>query len=210
MPSRYNIDSIINKKINSLLILSEGKIHKTKGGNLHRTILCKCDCGKTKTFQLSSVLNKSIKSCGCHSSKTASKRMKILNTKHGLYNTLEYNTWQSIKKRCLNVNHKYYKYYGGRGITICESWKNSFENFLNDMGIKPSKEYSIDRIDNNKGYDKENCRWTTNKIQSRNVRTNVIYSFKNEKRCISEWSEILKMTRYKTIKYLNENGGTKN
>lgn len=206
MAKRLDISTIIDKKINSLFVLSEGEPHITSGGNIHRTIICKCDCGKVKTFQMSSVLNNIVKSCGCYSAMMAKKRMKILNKKHGQTLTSEYNTWSSMKKRCNNKTHKAYKYYGAIGIKVCDSWLNSYENFINDMGKKPSKEYSLDRIDFTKGYYKENCRWATNKEQCRNLKNNVLFEYNNEIKCVGEWCEILKLTRYKTLKFLKENG----
>lgn len=80
------------------------------------------------------------------------------------------------------------------------------ESFIEDMGKKPSKEYSLDRIDGTKGYNKENCRWATKTEQSRNTKNNILFRYKNQTKCVSEWSEILKLTRYLTIKFLKENG----
>lgn len=210
MAKRYNIDLLVNTKINYLLIIGEGEPHKTISGYIHRTVVCKCDCNKIKSFQLSLILNKSTKSCGCHSAKMAKNRMAIYAKTHGETLTTEYNTWQSMKKRCLNVNHKYYKDYGGRGITVCNSWLNSYENFILDMGKKPNKTLSLDRINYNLGYFKENCRWVTQKEQCRNVRNNINFEYNGEIKCIGEWREVFNFTRYKTIKFLKENGVRKN
>lgn len=89
---------------------------------------------------------------------------------HGMYRTTTYKTWRSMKERVLNPLNSNFKNYGGRGITICDEWKNSFLAFYRDMGPRPSKNHSIDRIDNEKGYSKENCRWATKTEQSRNQR----------------------------------------
>jgi len=88
---------------------------------------------------------------------------------HGMYKSLEYSSWFNMKQRCFNKNNVRYKDYGGRGITVCDRWKNSFENFYNDMGER-KEGFSLDRIDNNKGYYKENCRWSDNIEQGRNRR----------------------------------------
>lgn len=89
-------------------------------------------------------------------------------TTHGLYKHPLYYTWLSMKQRCYNPNVARYARYGGRGITVCDRWKNSFPNFLNDMGEKPSSSHSIDRIDNDGNYEPGNCRWSTNEIQNTN------------------------------------------
>ncbi len=88
--------------------------------------------------------------------------------KHGMCGTPEYNTWHSMKTRCYNKNVTYYKYYGGRGIKVCESWKNSFRAFYNDMGNKPFPKAQIDRINNDGNYEPGNCRWVTPKQNSQN------------------------------------------
>lgn len=89
---------------------------------------------------------------------------------HGMYLTKEYIAWQNMKRRCYYENYNSYKNYGGRGITVCDSWKNSFENFFKDIGPMPTKKHSLDRIDNNGNYGPLNCRWTTRSVQSRNKR----------------------------------------
>jgi len=93
--------------------------------------------------------------------------------RHGMEGSKEYAIWIGMKQRCFNRNISYYKYYGGRGISVCAEWLK-FENFYKDMGKRPA-EHSLDRVDNNKGYSKENCRWATRKEQMRNKRDNVIY-----------------------------------
>ena len=112
-----------------------------------------------------------------------------MTTKHGKSNTSEYDIWQGIKKRCHNQTHKLYPYYGGRGITMCEEWRNDFMSFYNDMGTRPTPKHSLDRIDNEKGYYKDNCRWVTKEVQANNTRTNVFIEYKGKRQTIAQWAK---------------------
>lgn len=124
---------------------------------------CICDCGFKASISQVNLTNKISTKC-----KSCAMKGKV--SKHGKSRTSEYTTWSSMKERCYNKNNKNYIHYGGRGINVCDSWKKSFENFVKDMGKKPGKEYSLDRIDNNGDYNKENCRWATKKTQIKNRR----------------------------------------
>ena len=106
-------------------------------------------------------------------------------------------TWTSIKSRCYNPKHEHFYLYGGRGIIVCERWKNSFQAFLEDMGDRPLNT-TIDRKDNNLGYNKENCRWVTWEIQQNNKRTNRIITENGKSLTITQWSKELNVTT-KTI-----------
>lgn len=155
----------------------------------HFTYECICDCGNKKNVQKGHLTRNKIKSCGCYRREVTPDR-----TKHGgarkNKNTSEYNAWIAIRKRCYNKNHKYYSSYGGRGIEMCKRWKDDFSEFISDMGNKPinNRSISIDRIDNNKGYYPENCRWATQKIQSNNRRSNRHITYNGETHTITEWS----------------------
>ena len=141
-----------------------------------------CVCGKEKKLTLQEV-KKNI-SCGCMNKYDHNKT-------HGLSKSSEYKSWQGIKDRCLNANSPSFKYYGERGITICDDWKDSFEIFLNDMGKKPSKNHTIERLDVNKGYSKENCIWATKKQQANNRRSNYLLTYKGITKTRSEWADLI-------------------
>ncbi len=128
--------------------------------------LCRCSCGKEKSVIGQNLKNGQSKNCG------HDKQAKILKSiqTHGMHKTSEYGIWRGIKDRCTNPNRPEYKHYGGRGIKCCESWSESFENFYKDMGKRPSKKHSIDRIDVNGHYELSNCRWVTSLIQNLNKR----------------------------------------
>lgn len=121
-------------------------------------------------------------------------------TKHGKTKTLEYRTWRTIKQRCHNEKHSHYSYYGGRGIKVCDRWMKSFENFLIDMGKKPSIKHTIDRKNSNGNYTPKNCRWATRKEQMNNTSWNVFIKYKGVTKSQTEWSELLGL-HYNTIKY---------
>jgi len=132
---------------------------------------CNCDCGKSITVRLCSLTSEATKSCGCLNKQTRAERAKTgaLSRKHGLSRHPLYSSWSTMKSRCYNPNSTKYHLYGGRGIEICDRWKDSFVNFLEDMGERPNG-CSLDRIDGNKGYSPENCKWSTYSDQNRNRR----------------------------------------
>jgi hypothetical protein len=150
---------------------------------------CLCDCGTIKNISGKNLRSGNTKSCGCLNI----ERIGSLNLKHGGCSggkTPEYFIWRSIIERCTNPNNKDYKYYGGRGINICPEWRYDFKRFILEMGRQPSG-LTIDRIDNNKWYSKENCRWVSQKTQNNNSRNNTILTFNNKSHTISEWGSLL-------------------
>jgi len=116
------------------------------------------------------------------------EKLSDANTTHGKIFFKEYKTWQNMKTRCYNSNNKHYNRYGGRGIKVCDRWLNSFENFFADMGECPEG-FSIDRIDNDKNYCPENCRWATQKDQCNNKSNNVFLTIRGKTMTISEWCQ---------------------
>lgn len=123
--------------------------------------------------------------------KTALQKIKKLDNKnfyHLMSKSSEYNSWYGMKRRCYNKAHKDFKNHGARGIVICERWLNSFQNFYNDMGPKPSSKHTLDRINNEGNYEPSNCRWSTSKEQNNNTRANLRFKYKGSLKTISEIS----------------------
>ncbi len=179
-----NLKNLIGKRFTNLEVKNFCGIN-----NRSRALwLCLCDCGIEKVVSSIHLLNGHTKSCGCLRKKTTS----INFYHHGFSrsNNKTYIIWKRMHQRCNDPNDKNYKNYGGRGITICKRWKD-FKNFIIDMGKCPGPKYSIDRIDNNKGYYKGNCRWATQKEQARNKRNNHLITYNNRIQCLSAWAEEL-------------------
>lgn len=152
----------------------------------YRRVLFKCDCGNTKEIRYSHVKLGYIKSCGCYLKDFPSAKT------HGLTKTKEYSIWKDIKKRCFNSKAQNYKWYGAKGIKMSKKWVNSFETFLQDMGIAPTKNHTIDRIDSSKDYSKENCKWSTWKEQANNRTNSIFILFKNKNYTLPQLAELLK------------------
>ena len=158
------------------------------GWNITRTVAdYRCDCGTVFSMQCRS--EKGTKSCGCYAKEVARKLLtgNKNRTTHDLSSSSTHKSWSGMKARCQNQNHIEYPRYGGRGITMCESW-HSFENFLKDMGLRPEG-CSIDRIDNEGNYEPSNCRWATDKEQARNRRNSRLLTVDGVTKTVAEWSE---------------------
>jgi len=151
--------------------------------------LCRCSCGNYHAVDANRLSSKRIKSCGCKkpipSTKTKVKKDFVFTEQP------EYSTWMNMKAICYNPNNPAYNDYGGRGIQVCDRWLESFENFYNDMGKKPTSKHSLDRIDVNGDYCPENCRWADDKTQANNTRRNHFLEYNGIKHTLAEWSRII-------------------
>jgi len=166
----------------------------------HTAYLCRCKCGKTKVIRRDSL--KCGDSTQCHS--CAGKQF----IKHGENRkgkkSSEYSVWAGMIHRC-SVNCNRSRDYHDRGITVCEQWrgKNGFEVFLAEVGRRPSSEHTLDRIDNDRGYEPGNVRWATSKEQARNRRNNRLLTINGITKCIAEWADESPVTQIRIRARLN-------
>lgn len=163
------------------------RVENSKNGRV--CWLCQCDCGNTTIAVAADIKSGHTKTCGCRS---------LRHPKHGYASTKIYKIWKSMNQRCHNPKNKSYPRYGARGIFVCDRWKE-FSSFLEDMGV-PEKGLSLDRIDNDKGYSPDNCRWVNSKTQNRNRRDNNLIDFNGEVKTLAEWAEEKQMP-YSTLSY---------
>ena len=147
----------------------------------------KCECGTVKVIRAGSLTSGRVKSCGCLNLEVIKIRFGALNRTHGLSKKHPlYNTWTAMRERCNCPSNKMYKYYGERGITVCERW-DDFTVFVSDMGNRPAGT-SLDRIDNSKGYSHDNCKWATRVEQNTNRRNTKFVEFRGERLTLAEIS----------------------
>lgn len=159
-------------RFSSLLVIAES--YRSPSGQ--RMFCCLCDCGTLSRVRIDHLRSGRVVSCGC----VGIKHRTAASTKHGACSggkaTPEFRAWRHMIDRCANPNCKEFKYYGARGIMVCNRWITSFSNFLEDMGRRPSLKHSIGRINNDRGYHPDNCRWETSIDQNNNRRSNRMVS----------------------------------
>lgn len=162
---------------------------KIRNNGKHRGAwLCRCDCGTEMAIDQNNLLSGKSRSCGCLRKELQSDRQMT----HGESGTRLYNIWCAIKRRCYNRNTKEYPRYGGRGISMCEEWRNSYESFMQwafDNGYNQG--LTIDRIDNDGDYSADNCRFVTMQEQCNNRSSNRLYTYNGETHNVTEWSNIV-------------------
>jgi hypothetical protein len=155
--------------------LTVAKCIVSSDGRPTRQLECVCDCGTSRTTLACYLVGGKHRSCGCAIPSWFRGQKANKTSTHGMTGTPTYTVWVAIRVRCLNPNDSSYMKYGAKGVTVCERW-DSFEAFLSDMGERPSLKHSIDRIDNDRGYEPNNCRWATRTEQTRNRRCTKLYT----------------------------------
>lgn len=156
---------------------------------------CVCLCGTERAVLSHGLVSGASQSCGCLNREISRITSKTSNRSHGRTKTKEHIAWTAMKQRCYYTKHRSYAYYGGRGIVVCERWLNSFENFFEDMGLRPSDEHSLDRIDSDGDYSPDNCKWSTREEQSTNRRNVRFFTKNGETHSMAEWERRLGLTK---------------
>ena len=175
---------LAGRRLHYLTVLSRAE--NTKQGKAQW--LCQCVCGVQKVIPTRNLTSKKspVKSCGCMRGQLISEALK----QHGMSHHPAFGVWHSMKQRCQDPNHPAYHNYGGRGITVCKEWAESFEAFWRDMGPTYQRGLDLDRINNSEGYRPGNCRWTTRKINTRNKRTNRVIDTPYGRMTVSTLAEL--------------------
>lgn len=184
------IKDITGQKFGRLTVLN--RTESTSIANREVKWMCKCDCGNYKAVFGGELRSGNTSSCGCFKIES----IKRVNTTHGNCTrkngqTTEYKSWSGMKERCYNKNNNNYPDWGGRGITVCDRWLHSFNNFLEDMGKKPTTKHSIDRINNDGNYEPSNCRWAEKKQQQNNTRYNKMVTYNGKTQSLASWTNEL-------------------
>lgn len=178
---------LTGQRFGKLTVLERTKDVKSK----NTYYICICDCGNQTIVRGSHLTNGTTKNCGC--------LIKESNITHGESYTPLYGAWNRMKMRCYDENYPSYKYYHEYGITVCDEWINDYTSFRDwSLNNGYEKGLTLDRIDNTLGYNPDNCRWTTQKVQQNNKRNNIYVTYFNETHTLAEWCDILNLP-YKII-----------
>lgn len=156
-------------------------------GTSGATWVCVCECGTARRVNANGLTSGRSTSCGCYAKELLASQATHGHQKGGKHSPT-FTVWRSMVRRCVSPKHPSYKNYGGRGIAVCERWKG-FEAFLEDMGERP-KGKTLDRIDNDGNYCKENCRWVSMKENSNNRRNNRLLTLHGKTHTVSEWAAL--------------------
>ena len=192
------IENLVGKRFGRLVVFEMGPRNKQNKIQW----LCKCDCGKTTLVCGAKLKNGHTKSCGCLREQNTGKMF----TKHNKSMSTIYHVYYGIKGRCYNPKNSVYRYYGGKGVTMCEDWRNDFMAFYNWAIANGYKDgLTIDRINSNGNYEPSNCRWVTQKEQNRNKKSNRFELFAGKKRCVAEIAELVGLSYSSVLERCNNN-----
>ena len=175
-PRRHRKKAEIGQRFGRYVVIAEARRRD------RRYLLCRCDCGTLREVASGVLGTPDAGSCGC------ARRDRM--TTHGGSGSPEFKAWAAMKRRCQTSSDKEYPNYGGRGISVCPEWEK-FEVFLADMGKRPSTRHSLDRIDNDRGYCPDNCRWATWEEQSNNRRNIPHLEYRGRVLAQAEWAQLL-------------------
>lgn len=179
------------QKIGDCVFIKELEHRVSKGGNTRRQGVFRCECGKEFITDIYRVRSGKTQSCGCKS--------RGYKHGHGRRNnhSPEYSAWAAMIARCYGNSEEAKKLYQEKGVVVCDRWRESFTNFLEDVGYKPSSKHSLDRYPNKNGnYEPDNCRWATPKEQANNLRSNVLVTYNGITRTLSEWKSFIDIPYY--------------
>lgn len=177
MPA-HRVGGLPGERYGGLVVIEEAPKKGTR-----RYVRCRCDCGNETVARLSHIRSGQIKACGC--------QVEARKLTHGMSGTPEYRSWCHMIDRCCNPRCTDYQNWGGRGITICDEWRGNFVFFYEHIGPRPSEAHTVDRIDNERGYEPGNVRWATRKEQARNMRVNTLLELDGKVLPIAAWAETL-------------------
>lgn len=185
---------IAGQKFGKLTVIRKADA-PNKGNQRAALWLCRCECGKEKVMRGTSIRFGTSRSCGCDA--LAGLEFGRNQVEHGMSDTWQYNTLQSIMQRCTDKNCAAYPYYGGRGITFDPRWAQDRQNFFDDLATLGERmpSYSLDRIDANGSYVLSNLRWASKQTQSRNRRNNINLTFQGETKCLAAWAESMNIDK---------------
>lgn len=201
MSNQYDSAIIPGARFGRLVFVQKVSGRKKPNGKTVGLSLCRCDCGKSVTILTSNLKNWSHKSCGC-----LKLELGVAVRTHGKSNTPEFKSWCSMRARCYIPSATGYSDYGGRGITVCQRWLASFDNFLSDMGEMPTPRHTIDRVNNDGNYEPNNCVWATKKEQLQNTRRSHKLTHNGETLTLSQWQDRTGISQKTIISRINKYG----
>ena len=196
-------NKFIGRKFGRITVISEhDRLKYDKNWVVRYMMNCLCECGTEKVIDLSSLRAGRTLSCSCYNREVNTKKQ----TTHGLSKENGKKSkisciWTAMKQRCYNPKNKNYNNYGGRGIKVCDRWKDSIENFVNDMGNRPSDEYSLERLEVNGNYCPENCIWILKENQAKNTRRTHKITYNGKTKCLNDWCKELNL-KYSRIRHM--------